>query len=91
MESTMTAPKPPHCAALQAERLSEVRALSVSAWQELRVEFAQAWTLPKLDEHFRKHGQDFVEIGITTPAELNSLFIHHIRRSDLRIFTYIST
>ena len=59
--------------------------------RELKHEFARARALPKRDEHFRKHGQDFVDLGITTPTQLDLLFVHHIQRADLRYFTYIST
>lgn len=76
---------------LQDIRFAEVQAMSVSDLQRLRMEMANAIALPKIDEHFRKHGIDFMRIGVTSPDELNTLFLNHVQRQSLRIFSYIST
>lgn len=80
-----------HYGELQTIRLAEVQAMTPVEWQKLRAEMAQASKLPKLIEHFRKHAEQFVDLGITDVQGLNALFLEHIRRTDLKIFTYAST
>lgn len=76
---------------LQGIRLSEVRALSPDQWQELRARMGRASGLPKLAEHMRKHGADFVELGVASAEQMEALFLQHIQRTDLAYFTYVST
>lgn len=80
-----------HYRQLHDIRLAEVQAMAVSDLQQLRMDMANALSLPKIGEHFRKHGIDFMGLGVTSPDELNTLFLNHIQRQGLRIFMYIST
>lgn len=72
-------------------RLAEVQAMTLEQWQELRSRMSQASSLPKLHTHFKVHGAEFADLGVTTPQQMNALFLEHIRRTDLELFTYIST
>jgi len=84
-------PRPAHYQPLQDTRFAEVQAMSSQDLRQLRAEMTGARELPKLKEHFRKHGSEFEDMGITSPEALNVLFRQHIQRMDLRIFTYVST
>ena len=72
-------------------RLAEVRAMTLEKWRVLRQEMHKARKLPKLDEHFRKHGGNFVDFGIATPEQYEALFLQHVQRQDLELFTYVTT
>jgi hypothetical protein len=76
---------------LQDLRLAEVRALTGAEWQDLRARMSRASGLPKLAEHWRKHGAEFIELGIMSVEQMEALFFQHIQRTDLVYFTYIST
>lgn len=73
---------------LRRARAAEVRAMSPTALAQVREAMGRAEGLPKLGEHFRKHG---ATLGAQTPEEMNRLFLEHIARRDVRVFTYIST
>ena len=81
----------PHYWELQTARLAEVQAMTPERWQALRQEMRQAQKLPKLNEHFRKHGEQFLELDIANPQEFEQLFLEHIQRADLGIYTYVTT
>ena len=83
--------KASHYWELQSIRLAEVRAMTVEEWQALRQEMAQAQKLPKLNEHFRKHGEQFSSLGVVNSEEFETLFLEHVRRSDLETYTYVTT
>lgn len=51
----------------------------------------QSGTLPKLKEHFRKHGSLFDEHGVEHIDDYEVFLRSHLRRDDLRIFTYATT
>ena len=72
-------------------RLAEVQAMTIEQWRALRQEMEQAQKLPKLNEHFRKHGEQFSSLGIAGPQEFEKLFLEHVRRSDLEAYTYVTT
>ena len=72
-------------------RAAEVRAMSPSALAQVREAMGRADRLPKLGEHFRKHGAKFAELGVTTSGEYEQMFLAHLARDDTRVFTYIST
>lgn len=83
--------KTPPYRELQDTRLADVWAMTPADWQALRREMRQAQRLPKLNEHFRKHGADFVDLGVMIPDQYQQLFLTHVQRSDLEVFTYITT
>ena len=66
--------KAPRYQELQAQRLTEVQAITIDAWQELLRELRRPSKLPKLNEHFRKHGSDFADLGIETPEQYQAFF-----------------
>lgn len=72
-------------------RLAELRAMTPEKWRALRQEMRQARKLPKLNEHFRKHGKSFEDLGVVDAKQMQALFLAHLRRSDLEAFTYIAT
>lgn len=76
---------------LQDMRLREVQQLPMDRWQELCDRMRTASNLPKLQAHFKLHGAEFTGLGVTTPQHMQELFLEHIRRTDLELFTYIST
>ena len=76
---------------LQATRLAELTTQPSAELSRLRSLMAQATRLPKAKEHFIKHGLEFADLGVTTTSDLEALFSEHIRRDDLRTFSYIST
>lgn len=89
-----TSPKrSPHYRQLQDTRRNEVRARTAAELRQLRTDIANAQQLPKLQEHFTKHGDDFADLGVTSPSELGQLYARHVQRTDdnIRTFTYIST
>ena len=71
-------------AAAGAKRLAEVRATPQTDLDRLISSFLKATSLPALDDHFAKHGKDFMG---ATPQVYLALFVAHIRRDDLRLFT----
>ena len=83
--------KAPHYGEPQTLRLAEVQAMTVEEWQELRDQMGQASSLPKLQTHFKVHGAEFTDLGVTTPQQMEAVFLEHIRRMALELFTYIST
>jgi hypothetical protein len=88
---TPAAPPVTRHQSLQNARLAEVNAMTPQTLQQLSEEIASGARLPKLQEHFRKHGAELADLGVHSPDAMNALFLRHIQRSDLRIFTYIST
>lgn len=88
-----TSPKrSPHYRQLQDTRIEEVRAMSAEELRQLRAEIARAGKLPRLNEHFTKHGDDFADLGIRTPEQLGDLYAAHVQRTDnVRTFSYVST
>lgn len=91
-ERAKTSPrKSPHYRVLQDTRLREVRAMPAADLRRLGQEMSSAAELPKLKEHFRKHGMEFSELGVGSAEEFGALFLEHVQRKDLRVFTYVST
>lgn len=76
---------------LQNTRLAEVQAMTLAEWQEISANFRRANKLPKLKMHYDRHGKEFVDLGVGDLQQLEALFLQHIRRADLEIFTYVST
>lgn len=72
-------------------RLAEVQAMTLEGWQELRQRMRRASSLPKPRHHFVAHRAEFEELGITTQQQMERFFSAHLQRSDLALFTYIST
>ncbi len=69
---------------LRETRLAELRETSSAEIESVLHGMQAARRLPKLDYHFEQHG---AELGAATPDELNTLFLAHIRRQDLRFAT----
>lgn len=76
---------------LQNTRLLEIHAMNPATIAYLRSAFTRAERLPKQQEHFRKHGAEFSDLGVASANQLDALFLAHIQRRDLRYFSYIST
>jgi phage pi2 protein 07 len=62
-----------------------------AALGRLRRAMGTAERLPKPGQHFNKHREEFADLGVTTQAEYEQMFLAHLARSDTRVFTYIST
>ena len=71
---------------LQAERVAQLRALPATRREELVRRLQTPVRLPRLELHFRQHGEDF---EAATPADYQDRFEAHLRRPNLRWFTFI--
>ena len=71
---------------LQAERVEQLRQLSDQEVSRIVESIRHATTIPRLPYHFEKHGRG---LGIATAEEYLQASREHLRRRDLRIFTYL--
>jgi len=74
-------------AELQTHRHSELEAMTQVELQTLVQKMVIAERLPRRSLHFQRHGYEF---GAETEAAYERLFLDHIRRTDLRMFTFLS-
>ncbi|MBI4496761.1 MAG: VanZ family protein [Chloroflexi bacterium] len=70
----------------QAERLAQLQTMRTEEIDAIVAAVRRAETVPALQRHFEKQGQ---LLGARMPEEYVRLFREHVRRQDLRVFTYI--
>ncbi len=87
LAQTPTTPK----ALAQVDRLVEVRAMPAAEVSGLLERIRQERTLPKLEQHWQRHSDKFVGLGVEDAAGYAELLRDHLRRPDLRLFTYVTT
>jgi SPP1 gp7 family putative phage head morphogenesis protein len=75
----------------QGERLAEVQAMGRERLLTLRTSLQSATYLPKAAQHFGRHQHEFADLGIDDEKAYQALFLQHINRNDLQVFTYISS
>ena len=73
-------------AALRQERLAQLRQFTDRDVERVRASIRQATAVPNLCYHLRKHG---AAMAVHTEDEYLRALREHLRREDLRVFTYL--
>lgn len=76
---------------MQVDRLVEVRAMGQGAVQPLFESVRQSPILPRLEQHFQKHGKNLVSLGVEDAQGYADYLVGHLNRDDLRVFTFVTT
>lgn len=71
---------------LQVLRIQQLNQETGERISRIVGEARRATDIPQLEYHLRKHGAEF---GATTAEEYVQAFREHLRRDDLRIFTFL--